>query len=205
MNPRPAGLLLLSVSVVEREKRIAVAELSLTSIALVRSLSVQCPPLRAPRPQLTFPLLSFTPAFSFPTSFEFYDPRPHPEDYLSDHPQARLHLVSSLLGPNRDHSSLRDPYISPAASPIPHGSFHSFPPTFLHYGDAERLEPEIDRLARAMRRDGVAVSVEKTRDAVHDVLILWLWDENVKGKIWRRIEGWLKQLEDSAEGVEGEK
>ena len=169
--------------------------------ALVRSLSVRAHRRPIPLALIVLPLTSA--AYSFPASFEFYNPRPHPEDYLSDHPQARLHLVRSLLGPHRDHSSLRNPYISPAAVPIPQDSFNDFPRTFIHYGDAERLEEEIDSLVRAMAKDSVALTVEKTKDAAHDVLVLQLWDEKVKQQICRRVGAWLANVEGGANEVHG--
>ncbi|BGP02610.1 hypothetical protein NBRC10513v2_003712 [Rhodotorula toruloides] len=134
------------------------------------------------------------PSHSFPHSTTSYVPRPNPEDYLPDEPGARRLLVTSLLG-NKPHSFLTSPYISPASQLGPHGSFADFPPTFIHYGDAERLEEEIDSLVRGMKRDRVdLLDVEKTKDAVHDVLMVRFWNEEVRAEIYRRICEWLDRV-----------
>jgi hypothetical protein len=137
--------------------------------------------------------VSFRIAHSFPESTTSYIPRPNPEDYLADEPTARRLLVSSLLG-SKPHSYLFSPYISPATQLGPVGNFDEFPPTFIHYGDAERLEEEIDSLVRGMKRDGVDVDVEKTPDAVHDVLMARFWNEDVRRQIYMRIAGWCDKL-----------
>ncbi|GAA5851334.1 hypothetical protein JCM8547_004211 [Rhodosporidiobolus lusitaniae] len=133
------------------------------------------------------------PSHSFPHSTTSYVPRPNPEDYLADEPTARRLLVTSLLG-SKPHSYLSSPYISPASQLGPHGSFTSFPPSFIHYGDAERLEEEIESLIRGMKRDGVDLDFEKTPDAVHDVLMVRFWNEEVRRHIYDRIAGWCDKL-----------
>lgn len=123
-----------------------------------------------------------------------YVPRPNPEDYLADEPTARRLLVTSLLG-DKPHSELSSPYISPASQVGPQGSFDQFPPTFVHYGDAERLEDEIDSLVEGLKRDGVPLlDVEKTADAVHDVLMVRFWNEDVRAGIYSRVCGWLDRI-----------
>ncbi|GAA5977625.1 hypothetical protein JCM11641_006879 [Rhodosporidiobolus odoratus] len=134
------------------------------------------------------------PSHSFPHSTTSYVPRPNPEDYLADEPTARRLLVTSLLG-DKPHSYLSSPYISPASQLGPHGSFADFPPSFIHYGDAERLEEEIESLVRGMKRDGVPLlDVEKTPDAVHDVLMVRFWNEEVRRKIFVRIAEWCDRI-----------
>ncbi|BGP39945.1 hypothetical protein JCM10450v2_003925 [Rhodotorula kratochvilovae] len=134
------------------------------------------------------------PSHSFPHSTTSFVPRPNPEDYLADEPTARKLLVTSLLG-TKPHSELASPYISPASQLGPHGSFDGFPPSFVHYGDAERLEEEIESLVRGLRRDKVPLlEVEKTRDAVHDVLMVRFWNEDVRAAIYSRICGWLDRI-----------
>ncbi|ORY61045.1 Alpha/Beta hydrolase protein [Leucosporidium creatinivorum] len=148
----------------------------------------------------TDPLNSQLPAYSFRTSFKSFKPHPHPKDYLTDHPPAYRHNVQSFLGAHRPHSFLRHPYISPSATPVPDESFKSFPPVFVQYGDAERLEEEIDQLVAAVRQVEASVEVEKTVDGVHDLLILLFWDSGVKKKIYKRIEEWLRELKSSGQG-----
>lgn len=133
------------------------------------------------------------PSRSFPHSTTSYVARPNPEDYLADAPAARRLLVTSLLG-KKPHEFLTSPYISPASALGTHGCFNDLPPTFVHYGDAERLLDEIDALVSGMRRDGVELDVEKTPDAVHDVLMVRFWNEDVRGHIYERICGWLDRI-----------
>lgn len=139
------------------------------------------------------------PSRCFPDCMHSYVPRPNPEDYLADAPAARRLLVTSLLG-NKPHEYLSSPYLSPASSFGPHGSFDEFPPTFIHYGDAERLIDEIEALVCGMKRDRVDLDVEKTPDAVHDVLMVRFWNENVRTHIYRRICGWLDGIVKRAGG-----
>ncbi|GAA5932973.1 hypothetical protein JCM1841_003858 [Sporobolomyces salmonicolor] len=131
------------------------------------------------------------PSHSFPKSITSYMPRPNPEDYLADDPTARRLLITSLLG-DKPHSFLSSPYVSPASQLGTHGSFADFPSTFVHYGDAERLEEEIESLIRGMNRDGVPLEAEKTKDAVHDVLMVRFWNEDVRRGIYERIGEWLE-------------
>ncbi|GAA6027303.1 hypothetical protein JCM8097_002575 [Rhodosporidiobolus ruineniae] len=144
------------------------------------------------------------PSHSFPHSTTSYVPRPNPEDYLADEPTARRLLVTSLLG-EKPHSYLSSPYISPASQLGPHGSFDHFPPAFIHYGDAERLEEEIESLVRGMRRDKVPLlDVEKTPDAVHDVLMVRFWNEQVRSHIYQRIGEWCERVAQRAEDADRE-
>ncbi|GAA5928477.1 uncharacterized protein JCM15063_003889 [Sporobolomyces koalae] len=138
------------------------------------------------------------PSHSFPHSTTSYISRPNPEDYLADDPTARRLLVTSLLG-TKPHSELSSPYISPASQLGPHGSFDGFSPTFIHYGDAERLEAEIESLVKGMTRDGVPLVVEKTPDAVHDVLMVRFWNEEVRQTIYNRITDWLDDVMSRSE------
>ncbi|GAA6002369.1 hypothetical protein JCM10207_001085 [Rhodosporidiobolus poonsookiae] len=133
------------------------------------------------------------PSHSFPHSTTHFVPRPNPEDYLADEPTARRLLVTSLLG-EKPHSYLSSPYISPASQLGPHGSFDHFPPCFVHYGDAERLQEEIESLIRGLKRDGVPLDFLKTPDAVHDVLMVRFWNEDVRREIYDRIADWCDKL-----------
>ena len=54
-----------------------------------------------------------------------------------------------------------------------------------------------------MAKDGVALTVEKTKDGVHDVLVLQLWDKNVEQQICRRVGAWLANVEGGANEVHG--
>ncbi|GAA6063487.1 hypothetical protein JCM10212_001003 [Sporobolomyces blumeae] len=138
------------------------------------------------------------PSHSFPESTTSYISRPNPCDYLSDDPTARRLLITSLLG-NKPHSFLSSPYLSPASQLGTHGSFTDFPPSFIHFGDAERLEDEIESLIKGMTRDGVPLDVEKTKDAVHDVLMVRFWNEDVRKTIYDRIAGWLERVMNDSE------
>lgn len=50
-----------------------------------------------------------------------------------------------------------------------------------------------------MERDGVPLVVEKTKDAVHDVLMVRFWNEEVRNKVYERIGGWLEDLMNRSE------
>lgn len=69
-----------------------------------------------------------------------------------------------------------------------------FPKTFVHYGDAERLQKEIEHLVSGMKRDGVELEVEMTKDGVHDLLMVKFWNEIVREGIYERVGGWLDGL-----------
>lgn len=99
-------------------------------------------------------------------------------------------LVASLLG-HHPREFVSDPYISPASQLGPHGHFESYPPTFIHYSDAERLQKEIEQLTAGMLRDQVDVDVLLTKDGVHDLLMFKYWNEEVRDHVWDRIYGWL--------------
>lgn len=133
------------------------------------------------------------PAHSFPETVSSYIPRPNPEDYLADEPAGRILLVANLLG-HHPREFVSDPYISPASQLGPAGSFADFPPTFIHYGDAERLQKEIEHLIFGMKRDGVPTEVEMTPDGVHDLLMVRFWNEDVRSQIYSRMAGWLDTL-----------
>lgn len=138
------------------------------------------------------------PSHSFPDSTSSFVARPNPEDYLADDPTARRLLITSLLG-TKPHSFLTSPYISPASQLGPQGSFANFSPAFIHYGDAERLEAEIESLIKGMTRDEVPLLVEKTKDAVHDVLMVRFWNEEVRNGIYEKIAGWLEDIMNRSE------
>ena len=53
---------------------------------------------------------------------------------------------------------------------------------------------QITNLVRAMERDGVDLHVEWAKDAVHDMLMLAWWDENVREKVWSAIGKWVESL-----------
>lgn len=144
-------------------------------------------------------------AHSFAYTESAHIPRPNAEsDYLDDQPSARQLLVNTFLGSH--HPSFVDnPYISPASPIGTHGYFNGFPPSFIHYGDAERLEAEIDTLVNGFRRDGVVLDLEKTKDAPHDFLMLHFWNEGVRGEVYGKITEWLKKLGNRGEVVAGRK
>lgn len=98
---------------------------------------------------------------------------------------------------------MTDPYISPASQLGPAGCFDHFPPTFIHYGDAERLQKEIEHLIFGMKRDGVPTEVEMTADGVHDLLMVRFWNEEVRSGIYSRIERWLDTLGKGAAASQG--
>lgn len=56
-----------------------------------------------------------------------------------------------------------------------------------------------------MTRDGVSIETEKTRDAVHDVLMVRFWNEEVRGKVYERIGGWLEGVMNDSEARGGAK
>lgn len=130
------------------------------------------------------------PGHSFPETVSSYVARPNPEDYLADEPAGRILLVASLLG-HHSRDFVSDPYISPASQLGPHGSFTSYPPCFIHYSDAERLQKEIEQLAAGMLRDEVDVNILLTKDGVHDLLMFKYWNECVRDHVWDHIYGWL--------------
>lgn len=141
------------------------------------------------------------PAHSFPETVSSYIPRPNPEDYLADEPAGRIQLIQSLLG-HHPREFVSDPYVSPANQLGPQGRFIGYPPTFVHYGDAERLQKEVEMLCEGMRRDGVELEIEKTVDAVHDVLMFKTWDEKIRDDIYRRIKEWVDRLDREGKVVE---
>jgi len=74
--------------------------------------------------------------------------------------------------------------------------FEAFPKTLILVGDAERLIKEVKSLQLAMEKDGVDVTTEWLKDAVHDPLIIgkgW-WDEKVQERAWTVISQWAKEL-----------
>lgn len=80
----------------------------------------------------------------------------------------------------------------------PVGSFQDFPPTFIHYGDAERLQKEIEYLIVGMKRDGVPTEVHMTVDGVHDLLMVRFWNEEVRSAIYEHIADWMEGLKGDA-------
>jgi len=74
--------------------------------------------------------------------------------------------------------------------------FQGFPKTLIVVGDAERLVREVRSLQGAMEKDGIDVTTEWVKDAVHDVLIMhedW-WDREVIKRVWSVIGGWAKDF-----------
>lgn len=57
-------------------------------------------------------------------------------------------------------------------------------------------------LCEGMRRDGVELEIEKTVDAVHDVLMFKTWDEKIRDDIYRRIKEWVDRLDREGKVVE---
>jgi hypothetical protein len=45
-----------------------------------------------------------------------------------------------------------------------------------------------------MERDGVDLTVEWAKDAVHDMLMLAWWDEKVREQVWSAIGRWIETL-----------
>lgn len=129
--------------------------------------------------------------------------------------------ASLLLRGLDEYTAWKSPYLSPAGLMLPErreNGFHGFPPTFIVYGRAERLENEIRELYRRIKRsrshrrrcqDG-AVSSEgegwkrgkrrTTRDrllavkeAVHDFMI-FPWFNYETSAAYEEIDDWLRHL-----------
>jgi acetyl esterase/lipase len=120
------------------------------------------------------------------------------------------------LGPHKDSRDYRDEGIKsydcavgnnisclngycPASNPfirVPQGMglFTDFPRTLVVVGDAERLEREVVALERALEHDGVRVRMVWAKDAVHDVLIMGVWDERVREGIWKEVGKWVREI-----------
>ena len=69
-------------------------------------------------------------------------------------------IVAAYLAPDTD---LRDPRLSPV-----HADWRGGPPTLIHVADGELLQADAERLAAAMARDGVEVTLEAWRGVPHD-------------------------------------
>ncbi|TIC01416.1 alpha/beta-hydrolase [Wallemia mellicola] len=95
-----------------------------------------------------------------------------------------------------DHISVHSPYISPASLHLKDEEdlFEDFPPTFISYGTAERLEDEIKVLIERMERNNVDLTTNVAEDGVHDLLILGFWNERQKDAIWNDIFNWSRDL-----------
>lgn len=57
-----------------------------------------------------------------------------------------------------------------SANRAPPGSYPGYPPTFLSVGDAEAFQRECTELADRMKADGVDITFDVQKDAVHDFL-----------------------------------
>lgn len=101
-------------------------------------------------------------------------------------------LVETLLG-NKDPSFVHNVYISPTSIKNKHqaGLFNGFPPIYLSYGDAERLQEEIEDLIFMLQRDHVDLTLDLIPDAVHDVLVIKFWNESVRSDMYRRMHNWV--------------
>ncbi|KAK7021972.1 hypothetical protein VNI00_017121 [Paramarasmius palmivorus] len=115
-------------------------------------------------------LMLFSPVLDMGIDFEITQgtakPRPNTDiDWL-----ATSHLANvRLLG--QDHKEpeiLFGPYFS--SNRTPPGSYTAYPPTFVSIGDAESLREENEQLVELLRGDGVDVTFDVQKDAVHDFI-----------------------------------
>ena len=107
--------------------------------------------------------------------------------------QGRKSIRHSILP---QHISVHSPYISPSSLHLKDEEdlFENFPPSFVSYGTAERLEDEIKVLIERMERNKVELTVNVAKDGVHDLLILGHWDEKQRKGIWKDIFVWCDEL-----------
>jgi acetyl esterase/lipase len=105
-------------------------------------------------------------------------------------------LLLRALPPDAMHTS---PYLSPASLLIPSvasgpNSFERFPPTFVVYGEAERLAKEIrlfwTRL-RLAREDSDLLIMGP--DSVHDFMI-FPWFSVEAAAVYQKLDDWLRGL-----------
>ncbi|TIA90483.1 hypothetical protein E3P81_02515 [Wallemia ichthyophaga] len=94
------------------------------------------------------------------------------------------------------HISVHSPYISPSSQHLKDEEdlFDKFPPAFVSYGTAERLEDEIKVLVERMERNKVDLTTNVATDGVHDLLILGYWNESQRSEIWEDIFKWCDGL-----------
>ncbi|WVF67244.1 hypothetical protein IAT40_001992 [Kwoniella sp. CBS 6097] len=97
-------------------------------------------------------------------------------------------------------------YLSPASHLIPSkptgpDSFERFPPTYIVYGDAERLSTSIeilwDRIQLSRKASKVPAIVQDkllvSPDSVHDFVIFpWMAEET--SRVYEDMDGWLREL-----------
>ncbi|KAL4245485.1 hypothetical protein ABKN59_009417 [Abortiporus biennis] len=95
-----------------------------------------------------------------------------------------------LLDIERSPTNLNHPAL---ACPRGMSLFTDFPKVCVVLGDAERLEKEVIKLVGAMERDGVRVNTVWVKDAVHDILMMGWWDEDVRDRVWKDVEDWISQ------------
>jgi len=76
------------------------------------------------------------------------------------------------------------------------GSYVGYPRTFVSVGDAEAFQRECDQLVALLQNDGVEVSYDVQRDAVHD---FWGWSIAVpsnaaRERLAERVYAWIAGL-----------
>jgi len=104
-----------------------------------------------------------------------------------------------LLVPSYCHSDVNLPLLRQVTTVNPRklALFEGFARTCVVLGDAERLETEVLKLVGAMEHDGVEVKMIGAKDAVHDILMMGWWDEEVREEVWRNIDEWLATFSSS--------
>ena len=104
-----------------------------------------------------------------------------------------------LRVPSYCHSDVNLPLLRQVTTVNPRklALFEDFSRTCIVLGDAERLETEILKLVGAMEHDGVDVKVVGAKDAVHDILMMGWWDEEVREGVWNSIDEWVATFASS--------
>jgi len=104
-----------------------------------------------------------------------------------------------LSVPSYCHSDVNLPLLRQVTTVNPRklALFEDFSRTCVVLGDAERLQCEVMKLVGAMEHDGVEVKVIEAKDAVHDILMMGWWDEEVREEVWKGIDEWLATFSSS--------
>ena len=98
-----------------------------------------------------------------------------------------------MCNPSYCHSDVNLPLLRRVSTVNPRklALFEGFPKACVILGDAERLEYEVLKLIGAMEHDGVQVKTIMAKDAVHDILMMGWWDDDIREDVWRSIDEWL--------------
>lgn len=121
------------------------------------------------------------------------NPRPNSAiDMLSASHYANLRFLG-----HHPISFLSSPYGS--ANRAPPGSYKSYPRTFISVGDAEALQRECTELYTLMHNDGVDVTLDVQKDAVHDFYGLGplMPHETARANVTKRLVSWVEGIEKS--------